>query len=382
MNDNNAIAARVDQVLESALAESRIVGAVALVARDGQIVARRAAGLSDREERLPMREVALFRYASLSKPIVSTVALGLLERGVLELDAPITRWLPDFAPTFAGAPAGITVRHLLTHTSGLGYAFLEQPDGPYRTANVSDGLDQPGLSIGENLRRLRDLPLASAPGSAFLYSLSTDVLGELMARATGESLPALVASAVSEPLGLSDLTFTPRATDWLVTPYADGTPAPKRMEDGMFVPYAGAGATFAPSRAFDPASYPSGGAGLIGTPASFLTFLEALRTRNAFAPRRWVDAMLVDQIAPITSPILGDGWGYGFGVAVLRDPAAASSPLSAGSVRWGGAYGHSWFIDERARVSAVLFTNTAFEGMAGKIRDDFQRAVYGAPSRS
>jgi CubicO group peptidase (beta-lactamase class C family) len=378
MHEDKAVAGRVSQVLESALVESRIVGAVALVARDGEVVVRRAVGLADREEQLPMREDALFRYASLTKPIVSKVALGLLDRGVLELDAPITRWLPDFTPAFAGAPARITVRHLLTHTSGLGYSFLEPPDGPYHAANVSDGLDQPGLAIGENLRRLRELPLKFAPGSSFLYSLSTDVLGEVMARATGESLPALVASAVSEPLGLSDIAFTARKADRLVTPYADGAPAPRRMEDGIFVPFAGAGATFAPSRAFDPASYPSGGAGLVGTAGSFLRFLEALRTRDGFAPRRWVDAMLDDQIAPITSTILGEGWGYGFGVAVLRDPVAASSPMNVGSVRWGGAYGHSWWIDETARISAVLCTNTAFEGMAGQIRGDFQRAVYGA----
>jgi CubicO group peptidase (beta-lactamase class C family) len=325
-----------------------------------------------------MREDALFRYASLSKPIVTKVALGLLERGVLDLDAPITRWLADFTPTFAGAPARITVRHLLTHTSGLGYTFLEPPDGPYHAANVSDGLDQPGLSISENLRRLREVPLLFAPGSSFHYSLSTDVLGEVMARATGEPLTALVASGVSEPLGLSDIAFTARASTRLVTPYADGAPTPQRMEDGIFVPFAGAGVTFAPSRAFDPTSYPSGGAGLIGTAGSFSRFLEALRTRHGFAPRRWVDAMLTDQIAPITSAILGDGWGYGFGMAVLRDPAAASSPMNVGSVRWGGGYGHTWWIDETARISAVLCTNTAFEGMAGRLRDDFQRAVYGA----
>ncbi len=87
--------------------------------------------------------------------------------------------------------------------------------------------------------------------------------------------------------------------------------------------------------------------------------------------------MLSDQIASITSAILGNGWGYGFGMAVLRDPVAAASPLNVGSVRWGGGYGHTWWIDETARISAVLCTNTAFEGMAGKLRDDFQRAVYG-----
>src|SRR5262249_35025185 len=157
-----------------------IVGAVVTVAKGGHIALERAIGLADREERVPMRVGTPFRYASLTKPIVAAAALGLVEEGVLALDAGITRWLPDFRPAFAGRPAGITVRHLLTHTSGLSYGFFEPGTGPYHAANVSDGLDQPGLSLDENLRRLAGAPLAFAPGAAFLYSLSFDVLGGVM----------------------------------------------------------------------------------------------------------------------------------------------------------------------------------------------------------
>ena len=369
---------RVQDVLQRAVAEARVVGAVALVAHQGEIVARAVEGLADREAGVPMREETVFRYASLTKPVTAVAALGLVEKGVLGLDEPITRWLPDFRPSFEGRPACITVRHLLTHTSGLSYAFLEPRDGPYHAAGVSDGLDQPGLSIAENLRRLATLPLAFEPGSRFVYSLSLDVLGEVMARATGESLPSLFSSSIGAPLGWTRAGFSARAEDGLATPYADGKPVPVRMTDGIYVPYAGAGATFAPSRALDPGSYPSGGAGMVGTAAEFLRFLEALRVRHPFAPRPLLDAMLKDQIPAIASPILRDGWGYGFGVAVLRDPAAAGSPFNAGSVRWGGAYGNAWFIDEVAGVSAVLLTNTAFEGMSGRIRDELERAVYGA----
>ena len=120
---------------------------------------------------------------------------------------------------------------------------------------------------------------------------------------------------------------------------------------------------------------------MVGTAAEFLRFLEALRTRHPFAPRAQLDAMLKDQIPAITSPILHDGWGYGFGVAVLRDPVAAGSPFNAGSVRWGGAYGNAWFIDEAAGVSSVLLTNTAFEGMAGRVRDELETAAYGGEKR-
>lgn len=376
------VAMRVDRVLQAALSERRIVGAVVKVAKYGELVVNRAVGLADRETGAPMREQTVFRYASLTKPIVAATALNLVERGILSLDADITRWLPEFRPSFEGRLPTITVRHLLTHTSGLSYGFLEsRRDDPYHAAGVSDGLDQPGLSIDENLARLGRLPLKFEPGSAWRYSLASDVLGEVLARASGRPLPELVAHHVTGPLGMEDTSFVATRTSDLAAPYADGAPEPTRIEDGTFVPFGDGGVTFSPSRALNADSYPSGGAGLVGTANDFLRFLEAVRTRSPFAPRHWLEAMTRDQIPSLTSPILGDGWGYGFGVAVLRDPRVASSPMSAGSFRWGGGYGHSWFVDPRAGVSAVLLTNTAFEGMAGALRTDFHRAVLGGSSR-
>lgn len=359
--------ARIDEALASALRDQRIVGGVFRVMKDGELLAERAVGLADREANAPMTPGTKFRFASLTKPVVSITALVHIDRGAFGLHDDIGRFLPDFA--------GITVRHLLTHTSGLGYAFLEGPDSAYRRANVSDGLDQPGLSLEENLRRLAPLPRYFAPGTAWRYSLSDDVLGAVLERALDKPLPSIVDETVSKPLGLASFAFHATPADALATPYADGKPEPVRMTDGIFVPYAGAGATFAPSRALDPKSYPSGGAGMVGNAKDFHAFLEALRTR-AIAPKM-VDEMLKDQIAPITSPILGDGVGYGYGVAYVRDPIAAKLALPKGTVRWGGAFGHNWWIDRKSGISALLLTNTAFEGMSGKIRSDLEHAVYG-----
>jgi len=114
---------------------------------------------------------------------------------------------------------------------------------------------------------------------------------------------------------------------------------------------------------------------MVGTASDFLKFLEAIRTRASFAPKNWLDEMTRDQIPDLDSPVLGDGWGYGFGVGILRDKQRASSSLETGAIRWGGAYGHAWVIDPTRNLSAVLMTNTAFEGMAGQTRDDFQRAL-------
>lgn len=369
------IEARVDAALNGALAEKRIVGGIFRVMRDGELVVERAVGLSDREAGTPMKAGLQFRIASLTKPITAIAALGLIEKGALSLDHEVSRWIPTFTPKFEGEVVPITIRHLLTHTSGLGYAFLEPPTGPYHAAKVSDGLEQPGLSLEENLRRLASVPLHFRPGTQFLYSLSLDVLGGVLERVAQKPLPEIVAELVTKPLGMRATGFTPSGA--LVPAYADGKPEPVRMTDGIYVPYAGAGATFAPSRALDPQSYPSGGAGMVGTAEDFSVFLEALRTRHPFAAARSIDAMFTDQIPAIESPILGDGWGYGFGVGVLRDAGRANVPMNPGTIRWGGAFGHNWWIDPTAKLSAVLLTNTAFEGMAGQIRTDLFNAVYG-----
>lgn len=364
---------RVDRVLETAVAQQRIVGAVAAVHRRGELVYHRAVGLADREAGRAMTLATPHRLASLSKPVTTVAALALIDRGVLALDQPVTRWLPEFQPRFAGGAPPITLRHLLTHTSGLGYSFLEASDGPLHRARVSDGLDQPGLSLVENLRRLATAPLRCAPGSAFNYSLSTDVLGAVLERAADAPLPDVIARFVTGPLDLPALSFAPRAG--LATPYADGSP-PYRIAEATPVPFPPFAVSFAPNRALDPRSYPSGGAGMLGTAADFARFLEAVRMRAVPGIAAGLLAeMTRDQIAPLTSELLGPGMGYGFGAAVVRDSLATGSPLSAGAVRWGGAYGACWFIDFAAQTSSVVLTNTAFEGMTGALRGELERAV-------
>ncbi|MEO8553915.1 MAG: serine hydrolase domain-containing protein, partial [Kofleriaceae bacterium] len=385
-----SISTRLDRVLDAAVAQQRVVGAIAAVLVRGEVVYHRAVGLADREAHRAMTPGTPHRLASLTKPVTTVAALALVDRGVLALDQPVTRWLPAFRPPYGDTRPTITLHHLLTHTSGLGYSFLEPPGGPLHQAGVSDGLDRPGLALDENLRRLAGVPLQCAPGTAFHYSLSTDVLGGVIERAADAPLPEVIRRFVTGPLELPALSFAPR-TD-LATPYADGHP-PYRIEEGKPVPFvAPCAVSFSPARALDPASYPSGGAGILGTALDFARFLDALRTRKlASVSTTSIDAMLRDQIAPLTSDLLGPGYGYGYGVAVLRDPEVAGSTLSAGAVRWGGAYGHSWFIDPGSETTSVLLTNTAFEAfktramrgvIAGIIQHHFGDALDHGERRS
>jgi CubicO group peptidase (beta-lactamase class C family) len=371
------LAARVDAVIDQALAEKRLVGTVVLIARDGEVVYRRAAGYADREAGLPMREDAIFRLASVTKPMVTAAAMRLVEEGRIRLDDPVTRWLPDFRPRLTdGTVPLVTIRHLLTHTAGLSYGFLEAEDGPYRRAGVSDGLAEPGMGLDENLRRIASVPLAFEPGRSWRYSVSLDVLGGVLEKATGESLPVLVARLVTGPLGLRDTGFSVRDRSRLTVAYADGSSEPLRMRDHEAVRLGEGTVRFAPSRILDPASYPSGGAGMVGRAQDVLTFLEAIRKGGLpILKPETVKQMMADQVGP-QAQTQGPGWGFGYGWAVLADPELAGTPQAMGTIQWGGAYGHNWFVDPANRLTVVALTNTAFEGMSGDFPREIRDAVY------
>ncbi|BCL74490.1 esterase [Jeongeupia sp. HS-3] len=378
------ITTRLDAAIDSALNEARIVGAVVLVARDGEPVYHRAAGWADREHRVAMRDDSLFRLASLTKSIVSTAALALVEQGRLSLHIPLAELMPEFTPRLPnGQTATITAHHLLTHTAGFSYGFFEPADGPYHRAGISDGLDAPGWGMAEQLQRIASVPLFFAPGTAWRYSIGTDVLGALIARVTGQTLPDAIAALVTGPLAMHDTAFSVRDRSRLATAYADATPAgspPVRMGEHTIVPFidpALAGIAFAPGRVFDPASFPSGGGGMVGGATDFLRFLESIRNDNGVISPPMSQALRSNQTGDLLIDVRGPGWGFGYGGAVLLDPAAAASPQSPGTWQWGGAYGHSWFVDPLERLSVIALTNTAVEGTAGRFATDIRDAVYG-----
>lgn len=377
----STLAAAVDAVLERAVDDQRIVGSVILIVRDGHVVYHRAAGYADREARTPMKEDAVFRLASLTKPIVSMAALALVDQGVLTLDDPVTRWLPWFRPRAVdGSEPRITIRQLMTHTAGFSYRFAQPTDGAYARAGISDGLDSGEITLEENLRRLASVPLSHVPGSAWEYSVAHDVLGAVLERAGGASLPDLVRRLVTSPLGMSDTDFLAHDTTRLATPYADGIPAPVRMSDQQTVVFAPWRATFlfSPGRALSPSASPSGGAGMVGTAADFARLLEAMRTGGGGVLRpETAAAMTQNQIGALRS---NPGWGFGLGMAVLLDPRAAGSPQTPGTIMWGGVYGNGWFVDPVNRLTVVELTNTAVEGMlgAGTFPTQLTQAIYSA----
>jgi CubicO group peptidase (beta-lactamase class C family) len=368
----------VDAVVEEAVQAKQIVGAQVLITLEGRPVYERCAGLADREAKTPVRPDTIFRWASLTKPVVTAAAMALVEKGVISLDDPVTRFLPGFRPKLpTGETPVIAVRQLMTHTAGLMYRFFEPGDGPYTQANVSDGMDQPGLSMEENLRRIASVPLAYPPGAAWVYSVGMDVLGEFIARAAQKPLPELVKDLVTGPLGMSDTSFVVTDRSRLATAYGDGSPEPVRMGEHHLVPFGPGAISFAPDRMFDPGSFPSAGAGMSGTAADFMRFLETMRTGGApVLKKSTLDLMATNAIGDI--PIMLPGRGFGLGWAVLKDPTAAATPQTPGSWTWGGVYGNAWFVDPEQELSVVIVTNTAIAGMTGTFPDAVRDAVYSA----
>jgi CubicO group peptidase (beta-lactamase class C family) len=376
--DSGALKQKLDAVIDQSLAENRIVGAVVLVAHDGKIVYERAAGLIDKENIKPMQTDALFRLSSVSKPIAIVTALALVERKQLSLDDPVTIWLPDFKPKLPdGTTPTITVRQLLTHTAGLSYKFPEAADGPYHQARVSDGFDDVRIDLAEETRRLASVPLLNTPGSEWRYSLSIDVLGAVVERAAGKPLGTVVAELVTKPLGMKGTSFVvDRArAERVAKAYFNAPSGPAPMADPQVVPFGPMTLVYSPSRAFDAKAYPSAGAGMIGSAPDVLRLLEAVRKGGApVLGKSTAEEMFRNQIAGL--PGMQPGVGFGFGGALVVDPAAAKTPQSMGTMYWGGVYGHSWFVDPVRKITVVALTNTAPDGMAGKFPDGIRDAVY------
>lgn len=381
--ESESLAARLNQVSTNAIDEKKIVGSVILVAHRGEVIYQKAMGMADRESGKHMTEDAIFLLASVTKPLVSVAAMRLVEEGKIGLNDPVTKWLPQFKPQLPdGSRPEITIWHLLTHTSGLSYGFFEPHGaGPYHQKNVSDGFDMLGVSLEENLHRLMQVPLLFSPGTSWGYSLGLDVLGGVMAVATREALPQIVKSRVTEPLGLSDTGFHITDRSRLVTHYKDGISQPVPMDENatLQLPESwGSGIVrFAPERIFDPASYPSAGAGMAGTATEFMHFLLNLtRKKDVLLSASSVKQMMDLQVSS-QSQTQGPGWGFGYGWAVLDNPQLAATPQSKGTIQWGGIYGHNWFFDPQKDIAMVALTNTTIEGMAGMYPQQIRNAVYG-----
>ncbi|MHB1949376.1 MAG: serine hydrolase domain-containing protein [Gammaproteobacteria bacterium] len=368
----------VDAVVNKAIQEKQLVGAVILIYQDGKEIYRAAHGLRDRENNIPMTDDTIFRFASLSKPITSVAVLKLIDEGKLNLDDPVTKYLPAFKPkTSDGKTPTITIRHLLSHMSGLSYAFFEFKGGPYHTLGISDGVDGTKITLDENLRRLASAPLLFEPGTYWHYSLGTDVLGAVLAAATGKSVSDAVDELVLKPLGMTHTGFILKEDPRLVSvPYADSKPEPVKMTDDYEMPFALSSVIFSPSRIFDKTAFPAAGGSMSGTADDYVKLLESIRLGTISLKKETLQMLTTNQIGSF-STTAGLGWGWSLGFAILTSPQLASSPQTKGTYQWGGIWGHAFWVDPQNKLTVVILTNTTIGGLVGRqLSNDIRNAIY------
>jgi len=355
-------------------------GYVLLVARGGKLVYSAAVGMRDRARRLPMTLDTRFRIASMTKPITSVAVLMLYEEGRFHLDDPVSRFLPEFANerVFTGvdaqgalitAPATepITIRDLLTHTSGLGYLF--DPSTPLGKAYNAMPITARS-TLADVVRAIAGVPLYFQPGTGWRYSYADDVLGRLVEVVSGMPFERFLKTRLFEPLGMTHTGFYLPESDLplLATLYKHGATGELEPSDA---PLLGSPA--------DPNRWPSGGGGLISTAGDYLRFAQMLENGGSLEGKRILSPVTV---ALMSSNHVPDdamfkfwgagsrGLGYGLGVGMIID--AVSSPYAgfAGDYSWGGLWDTHWIASPRTGIVAVLLTQVDPRGNQSPQRTD------------
>ncbi|GAB5601890.1 serine hydrolase domain-containing protein [Thermus sp. FJN-A] len=348
---------RLDAHFRRLVEEGLIPGAVVLVAREGEVAFQGVYGFLDPGKGLPMREDALFRIYSMTKPWVSALALTFVEEGKLSLLDPVEAYLPGFAALKVGREVGEevvleplrsppTVYDLLRHTAGFTYGVFFR--SPVKRLYLEAGVDRFDLDRETFLERLAGLPLRFQPGEAFEYGLSTDVLGHLLEALSGKTLDRLLEERVFAPLGLKDSGFQAKDPARLAQPF------PKDPETGRslrLLPVEG-----------PPPRY-AGGMGGVGTAGDYLAFLEAIRLGRGLLSPTLAGFMVKDHLGSLYPEALkrgpeympGPGYSFGLGVAVRVEPMGYS-PGALGEWTWAGFGGTYFFVDPLREVTALYLT--------------------------
>jgi CubicO group peptidase (beta-lactamase class C family) len=384
---------RLDTVVERLIDDQAIAGAVVLLARRGEIAHFEAYGHLDVARGEPMRRDALFRICSMSKPVTSVAVMLLFEEGRFLLDDPVVRFLPEFAqprvlpadgkgePVPANAP--ITIRHLLTHTSGIAYRFIAPPAiaERYAAAGVTDGLTEVDFDLAENVRRIAAQPLVHQPGERFTYGLNTDVLGRLVEVVTGQSFGRFLRERVFAPLGMHDTGFlvddARRAR--LATVYRADRGELEALPDG---PTVEGQLVFSPSYSYAgprASRYESGGAGLVTTAADYARFCAMIAGGGELGgvrllSRKTVELMSADHLVKLEpSP----GMAFGLGFSIAEDPGRSGEIASAGTLGWAGFYTTRFWIDPKEELIGLVLTQT-YPFDSGRAMDRVYAAAYQA----
>jgi CubicO group peptidase (beta-lactamase class C family) len=366
---------RIHELVQRHMDAGDITGAVMLVARRGQIAYVDVTGTMDVEGTRPMQRDTVFRMASMTKPVIGAAIMMMLEEGRLRLSDPISMYIPEFKdqrvavleaagtgddpPTFHTVPAerDITIKDLLTHTSGLS-------SGPMGRSEARKVRRLPEETLADYIPRLGATPLEFQPGSRWMYSASDgiDVLARVVEIVSGTPLNVFLKRRIFDPLDMPDTSHYPTDAQMprLVTAYT-------RTDEGLIETQN--------SLSMSSRVYFAGGGGLVSTVDDYAHFAQMLANGGEFNGRRLLSPRTVKLMSsvhvPSTLPGRGTGEGYGLSVRVVDDAVAGDHRISDGSFGWSGAYGTHFWIDPVEEIVAVMMIQTPIREM----RPEFENAV-------
>ena len=377
---------RLDRVLQEYADKNYVPGAIALISRNGKIIYHKAVGLDDNAAKTPLKRDAIMRIASQTKAITSIGLMMLFEEGKFLLDDPISRYIPAFRnpkvldkfnekdSSYTTVPARreITIRQLLTHTSGISYATIgtKEATAIYAKAHVPSGIGTPNGKLADAMNTLGTLPLIHQPGERFTYGLNSDVLGYLIEVLSGQSLDEYLRTRLFQPLGMKDTYFYLPAEKQnrlaiLYTEDAARNTIKTPVRNGLTPDYPKTKGT-----------YFSGGAGLSSTVYDYAVFLQMLLNGGEYNGRRILSPATVRMITTNQIGEVNQGenkFGLGFSITTAR--GAAKLGVSEGSFDWGGIFGTTYWVDPKTGIVALLYTQK-YPNTSGNLNDKFRVLVY------
>jgi len=371
--------ARLGRVMQREVERGLVPGAVALIARRGQLGYFESFGQRDPASGAPMAKDSIFRIYSMTKPIVSAAAMMLWEEGRFLLSDPIAKYLPELGDVRVAVEEGadlgrvdaerpITIQDLLRHTSGLTYEF--RGNGPVHKMYTAARIYSRDQTNADQVERLAKLPLLHQPGTKWEYSRSTDVVGRLVEVLSGMSLGQFLQQQLFVPLGMTDTAFHVPV------------PLQARLAEGFAKdPETGAGVQLLNVKTAP--KFESGGGGLVSTAADYARFLQMLLNRGRldgvrYLSRKTIELMTADHLGPITGApdLLLPGYGFGLGFAVRLQPGIAHVPGSVGQYFWGGLAGTTFWVDPAEQLFAIMMIQAP--GQRDYFRTLFRDLVYAA----
>lgn len=384
----------VDELLREYVKNEWIAGATALVIKDGKVVYHKSVGVKDLQTKEPLQNDAIYRIASQTKAVTSVGILMLMEEGKLQLDDLVSTYIPEFkntpvlqhfnAPdtTYTTVPAkrGITIRDLLTHTSGIGYAQIgnAQMNAIYAKAGIVGGIGVENLVLGDKMKLLGSLPLFHQPGERFTYGLNTDLLGYLIEVISRTTLDQFFQKRIFEPLVMKDTYFYLPSSKQsrLVALHTED-----KAQNNKLIKATGVqnlNGNFYPNYPNLKGTYFSGGGGLSSTAHDFGLFMQMLLNGGSYKGKRVLSPASVRMMTTnqIDSLSLGAGKKFGLGFEIVQE-SSKTTPLSVGSYSWGGMFSSSYWIDPKEKMVAQLFLNQ-YPMSHGEIHNKFKSLVYAA----